>query len=106
MTIHRNGHASTSKGKHPPSGQFRLTGSGWPVQSFVVLEEDAGALAGVELVDPAPDAEPLEEELPEEEPPEEELPEEELPESLLLELEDSVEEDGVVEEDAPRLSFL
>ena len=101
MTIHRNGHASTSKGKYPPSGQFRLTGSGWPVQSLVVLEEDAGALAGVELVDPAPDAEPLEEELPEEEP-----PEEELPESLLLELEDSVEEDGVVEEDAPRLSFL
>jgi hypothetical protein len=61
-----------------------------------VLEEDGGALAGVELVDPAPDEEPLEEE----------LPEEELPESLLLELEDSVEEDGVVEEDAPRLSFL
>jgi hypothetical protein len=34
------------------------------------------------------------------------VPEEDPLESLLVELEESVEEDGVVEEDAPRLSFL
>lgn len=69
-----------------------------------MLEEAAGALAGEEFVDPA-DVDPDDVD-PDDVDPADVDPADDGPVSLLLELDESEEEDGVVEEDAPRLSFL